>query len=55
MFPNQSASFPYPIVEVNAVDSVTILCQTIARKMSAHVMESSKPCSDQKLRDLAAT
>ena len=42
MYSIQSSSFPYRVVEVNAVDFVTILCQTIARKMSEHVMDSSK-------------
>lgn len=43
----QSASFPYNIVEVNALDFVTILCQTISRNMSIHVINSSKYSDDQ--------
>lgn len=43
----QSASFPYNIVHVNALEFATILCQTISRNMSIHVMDSSKYSDEQ--------
>ncbi|NBU11635.1 MAG: hypothetical protein EBS84_21990 [Proteobacteria bacterium] len=42
MYSIQSASYPYAVVRINAVDFVQMLCRKIEQDMSVRVLDSSK-------------